>query len=101
MNTAPRKVTGTVILTITYGFVGYWGEGFVNSTADSTWKFDFEDQDIVEVIQQLRKQLIDNLDKSLKSEQAKQRFGIYAQRIFDLYHVISESQMFIFSQQGM
>ena len=95
MSTAPRVVTGTIVLTITYGFVGYWGEGFVNSTADSTWQFDFKDQNIIEVVEQLRKELINKLDASLKSEQAKQRFGIYAQRIFDLYHVISESQMFI------
>jgi len=95
MSTVSRKVSGTVVLTISYGFVGYWGEGFVNSTADSTWQFDFKDQNIVEVVEQLRKELINRLDESLKSEQAKQRFGVYSQRVFDLYHVISESQMFI------
>lgn len=95
MKATPRKISGTVVLTITYGFVGYWGEGFVNSTASSTWQFDLEDQNIVEVVEQLRKSLISALDSSLKSEEAKQRFGVYFQRIFDLYHVISESQMFI------
>lgn len=69
------------------------GEGFVNSTASSTLQFDFEDQNIVEVVEQLRNHLIIQLDKSLKSEQATQKFGVYFQRIFDLYHVISESQM--------
>lgn len=95
MERIPRKVSGTVVLTITYGFVGYWGEGFVNSTASSTLQFNFEDQNIVEVVEQLRNHLIIQLDKSLKSEQATQKFGVYSQRIFDLYHVISESQMFI------
>lgn len=95
MEATPRKISGTVVLTITYGFVGYWGEGFVNSTASSTWQFDFEDQDVREVVQQLRKELVSNLNESLRSEQNKQSFGIYSQRIFDLYHVISEAQMFI------
>ena len=90
-----RKITGTIVLTITYGFVGYWGEGFVNSTASSTLQFDFENQNVVEVVEQLRKFLISNLDKSLRSGESRQRFGAYAQRIFDLYHVISESQVFI------
>ena len=91
----PKEVTGTIVLTITYGFVGQWGEGFVNSTASSTLQFDFENQNIVKVVEELRRILISNLNESLHSNENKQRFGVYAQRIFDLYHVISETHMFI------
>jgi hypothetical protein len=94
-STATRKISGTIVLTITYGFVGYWGEGFVNSTASSTLQFDFEGQNVVETVNQLRQLLIGNLDISLRSEENRRRFGQYAQKIFDLYHVISEAQMFI------
>lgn len=92
---AQRKITGTLVITITYGFSGYLGENSVNSTASSTLQFDFEDQNIIEVVEQLRGVLIDNLRQSLQSAEVKQKFGVYAQRIFDLYHVISETQMFI------
>lgn len=94
MEASPKKVTGTVVLTITYGFVGYWGDGFVNSTASSTWQFDFEDQDITVVVGLLREQLINKLRESLMSAES-QKFSAYSKRIFDLYHVISEAQMFI------
>ena len=92
---SPREVTGTIVLTITYGFVGQWGEGFVNSTASSTLQFDFQNQNVVKVVEELRRSLISNLDESLQSNESRQRFGVYAQKIFDLYHVISEAQMFI------
>jgi hypothetical protein len=94
-STTPRKITGTIVLTMTYGFSGYWGEGFVNSTAEATLQMDIEDKNVVEVVEVLRKRLKTGLDRSLRSEESRQRFGIYAQRIFDLYHVISETQMFI------
>lgn len=92
---SPREATGTIVMTITYGFVGNWGEGSVNSTASSTLQFDFENQNVVKVVEELRKVLISNLNESLRSSENRQLFGVYAQRIFDLYHVISETHMFI------
>jgi len=94
MNTAPGKVTGTVVLTITYGFVGYWGEGFVNSTANSTWQLDFRDQDITIVVRRLREKLISKLHEDLTLAE-RQKFGANAEMIFKFYNVISEAQMFI------
>ena len=90
-----REVTGTIVLTITYGFAGQVGENFVNSTASSVLQFDFQNQNAVKVVEELRRSLIRNLDESLRSNESKQRFGVHAQRIFDLYHVISETQIFI------
>ena len=94
MKATPRKISGTIVLTITYGFVGYWGEGFVNSTASSTWQLGFKDQDITAVVELLKEQLINKLRESLISAES-QKFGAYSKRIFDLYNVISEAQMFI------
>lgn len=90
-----RKVTGTIVLTMTYGFVGQWGEGFVNTTASSTLQCDFENQNIVKIVGKKRITLISSLRESIQSDEQRRRFGVHAQRIFDLYHVISETQIFI------
>jgi len=94
MSTTPRKVTGTVVLTITYGFVGYWGKGFVNSTASATWQFDFKDQDITIMVAGLREKLKSKLHEELTLAE-RQKFGANAEMIFKFYNVISEAQMFI------
>jgi hypothetical protein len=91
-----RTFTGTIVLTITYGFVGYWGSGIVSSAASSSLQFDIteSDQDIVTIVESLRKFLTGNLHQTLiTSERAK--FGEHAEKIFAMYHVISEAQMFI------
>ena len=89
-------ISGTIVMTITYGFCGYTGFGLISSVADRTASLYVEEgQDIVDQVDRLKIFLIDSLRDYLTSEENRRKFGDYSLQIFGLYHVISQSYTFI------